>query len=78
MTLDPSRRVDDLSPQEAAAVVRAYESGLLHEDHDDAFALAMGVFRSHRPMLPLAVVAAELEVLLACTPRAGASQGFCE
>ncbi len=78
MTLDVSRRVDDLTPQEATTVVRAYETGLMHEDHDDAFALAMGVFRAFRPDLPLAVIASELELLLACAPKLGAPYVFCE
>ncbi|HYG89392.1 MAG TPA: hypothetical protein VD978_24410 [Azospirillum sp.] len=72
MTLDISRHVDDLSPQEADTVMRAYEAGLAHEDHDDAFALAVGVFRTFRPELPLSIIATELEVLLACAPRSTA------
>lgn len=78
MTLDVSCRVDDLTPQEAATVVRAYEAGLVREDHDDAFALAMGVFRAFRPDLPLSIIASEVEMLLACTPKAGAPYVFCE
>ncbi|HYH21728.1 MAG TPA: hypothetical protein VD995_24250 [Azospirillum sp.] len=71
MTLDVSQRIDDLTPDQAATVVRAYENALDHEDHDDAFALAMGVFRTFRPELPLSIVASELELLLACTPKTG-------
>jgi hypothetical protein len=71
MTLDLSRRIDNLLPDEAATVVRAYESGLVHEDHDDAFVLAMGVFRTYRPELPLEVVARELELVLACSSDSG-------
>lgn len=78
MTTTVSRRADDLTPQEATTVVHAYQAGLLYEDHDDAFALAMGVFRAFRPDRPLSIVASELELLLACTPRAGAPYVFCE
>ncbi|HEY0835628.1 MAG TPA: hypothetical protein VGE72_17125 [Azospirillum sp.] len=77
MTLDVSQRIDDLTPDEAAAVAGAYESALDHADHDDAFALAMGVFRTFRPELPLSIVAAELELLLACTPKADAPHALC-
>ncbi|WP_448188662.1 hypothetical protein [Azospirillum sp. sgz301742] len=78
MTLDAPCRVDDLTAQEAATVVRAYETGLVHEDHDDAFSLAMGVFRAFRPDLPLSIIASELEMLLTCTTEAGAPYVFCE
>jgi len=78
MTITVSRRADDLTPREAATVANAYEAGLLHEDHDDAFALAMGVFRAFRPDLPLSVVASELELLLACRPAAPGPYVFCE
>ncbi len=78
MILNLLRRVDDLTQQEATSVVCAYEKSLMHEDHDDAFAAAMGVFRTFRPGLPLAVIASELELLLACAPKASAPSVFYE
>lgn len=73
MVPDVSRRVDDLSAQEADAVVRAYEAALLHDDHDEALARAMNVFRSYRPGLPLSIIAVELDILLAYPPRIAAA-----
>lgn len=59
-----SRRIADLTVQEAAIVRHAYDAGRLHEDHYGAFSLAMSVLRGLRPHLPLALLASELDGLL--------------
>ena len=70
MTINAPRRADDLTTQEADRITHAYESALAQEGADGAYALAMSVFRSVRPELPLSIVSAELDLLLA-----GASGG---
>lgn len=70
MLSDTSLRVDDLTPEEVAAVARAYLAALDEGDHETAFDLALESLRACRPQLPVNVAAAELEVLLAELPPA--------
>ncbi|WP_162801105.1 hypothetical protein [Azospirillum brasilense] len=73
-----SLRVDDLTPEETAAVAHAYlaaldgnnldESDLDQGDHESAFDRALETLRGYRPGLPLNIAAAELELLLASLP----------
>ncbi|OYD84501.1 hypothetical protein [Azospirillum brasilense] len=70
-----SLQVDDLTPEETAAVAHAYlaaldESDLDQGDHESAFDRALETLRGYRPGLPLNVAAAELELLLASLPAA--------
>ncbi|MDQ2101517.1 hypothetical protein [Azospirillum isscasi] len=70
-----SLQVDDLTPEETAAVAHAYlaaldESDLDHGDHDSAFERALVTLCGYRPGLPPNVAAAELELLLASLPAA--------
>jgi len=70
-----SLQVDDLTPEETAAVAHAYlaaldESDLDQGDHENAFDRALETLRGYRPGLPLNVAAAELELLLASLPAA--------
>ncbi len=64
MSLELFLRVDDLSVEESAAVVGAYECALADGEHEEAFERALGALRAFRPVLPLNVAAAELELLL--------------
>lgn len=68
MALDELHRVDDLTADESVAVVQAYDSALASESHEEAFAAATGVFQRLRPSLPPALLAIELEMLLAFAP----------
>ena len=70
MLLDTALRVDDLSPEEAATVLRAYEDSLALDDHENAFDQAVDVLRILRPQLPLNIAASELELLIAAAPGA--------
>lgn len=68
-----SLQVDDLTPEENAAVAHAYlaaldSSDLDQGDHDNAFEQALETLRGYRPGLPPNVAAAELELLLASLP----------
>ncbi|QCO15638.1 hypothetical protein D3869_10570 [Azospirillum brasilense] len=68
-------QVDDLTPEETAAVAHAYlaaldESDLDQGDHESAFDRALETLRGYRPGLPLNIAAAELELLLASLPAA--------
>ncbi|PWC70300.1 hypothetical protein TSH58_13625 [Azospirillum sp. TSH58] len=68
-------QVDDLTPEETAAVAHAYlaaldESDLDQGDHESAFDRALETLRGYRPGLPLNIAAAELELLLAALPAA--------
>ncbi len=68
-----SLQVDDLTPEETAAVARAYlaaldESDLDQGDHESAFERALVTLRGYRPDLPPNIAAAELELLLASLP----------
>ncbi|MBB3262468.1 hypothetical protein FHW79_000055 [Azospirillum sp. OGB3] len=70
-----SLQVDDLTPEETAAVAHAYlaaldESDLDQGDHESAFDRALETLRGYRPGLPLNIAAAELELLLASLPAA--------
>ncbi|WP_146205864.1 hypothetical protein [Azospirillum sp. TSH58] len=70
-----SLQVDDLTPEETAAVAHAYlaaldESDLDQGDHESAFDRALETLRGYRPGLPLNIAAAELELLLAALPAA--------
>ncbi|MFC5354388.1 hypothetical protein [Azospirillum himalayense] len=73
-----SLQVDDLTPEETAAVAHAYlaaldESDLDQGDHESAFDRALETLRGYRPGLPLNVAAAELELLLASLPAAAST-----
>ncbi|MGY0713115.1 hypothetical protein [Azospirillum argentinense] len=75
MLPNTSLQVDDLTPEETAAVAHAYlaaldESDLDQGDHESAFDRALETLRGCRPGLPLNVAAAELELLLASLPAA--------
>ncbi|GAA4249024.1 hypothetical protein GBZ26_20870 [Azospirillum formosense] len=75
-----SLQVDDLTPEETAAVAHAYlaaldgnnldQGDLDQGDHESAFDRALETLRGYRPGLPLNVAAAELELLLASLPAA--------
>lgn len=70
-----SLQVDDLTPEETAAIAHAYlaaldESDLDQGDHESAFDRALETLRGYRPGLPLNVAAAELELLLVSLPAA--------
>lgn len=69
MTLAPTLHVDDLTPEEGAAVLGAYDAALAAgTDHEEAFAAAMAAHRALRPALPPALAAIEVEMLLALAP----------
>ncbi|WP_207455230.1 hypothetical protein [Azospirillum sp. SYSU D00513] len=85
MLSDTTLRVDDLSPEEIASVLRAYEDGIGCADHDDAFDRAVDALRAIRPQLPANIAGSEVELLLAGavvpfapTAVAAAPYVFCE
>jgi hypothetical protein len=80
MLSDTALHVDDLSPDEAASVLRVYEDGLGGDDHESAFERAVDVLRSIRPQLPPNIAGSELELLLATSvpATANAPYAFCE
>ncbi|MGQ9366694.1 hypothetical protein [Azospirillum sp. ST 5-10] len=77
MILDELQHVDDLTADESVAVVRAYDDTLVSESHEEAFAAASGVFQRLRPNLPPALLAIELEVLLALAPGDPVAMAHC-